>query len=218
MARQSRLCLPGQPHLVVQSFRSPLPSHMLEHAVNVIGSIVSAEGLTIHAWSLGVKQAVFLLTPTKSGHLSFLVRSLMRRLVLSGHSAGALDRYRSCALSTNWVLPVQHWIERLQSDAAPSSGAGHTGEAAPEPWLRSHPSYWALGNTPFERQELWRMRLQEPLGQDMQLQIEHALRGQWWLGELSDLEALGQDVMQLIARRRVHQGRRGRPKLKNVPN
>lgn len=218
MARQPRLCIPGQPHLVVQTFRAPLPISVLKQAESSIGSIVLAEGLIVHAWSLSPERAAFLLTPSESRHLSYLIRSLMRRLVLAGHMAGSLDRYRSCALSADWVLHAQHWIERLALGSMTSSEAGHTGESAPEPWVRSHPRYWALGNTPFERQELWRARLQEPLSERVLVQIEQALRGQWWLGDLSELEALGPAVLHAIDGRRLQPGPRGRPRSKSVPN
>src|SRR5690606_26249018 len=87
-----------------------------------------------------------------------------------------------------------------------SSARGHTG-ASPHGWLSVRPGYWACGNTPFDRQALYRHLLHEGPSPSQRERVEAALHGQWALGSAAFMER-----MQDAASRRVAPRPRGRPR------
>lgn len=61
-----------------------------------------------------------------------------------------------------------------------SSCAHHVGRRT-DPFLSDHPVYWALGNTPFERQAAYERLCEQPLG-EMERRIHEATLKGWALG------------------------------------
>jgi putative transposase len=75
-----------------------------------------------------------------------------------------------------------------------------------DPLIADHPLYWALGNTPFEREAAYRQLMERGMSSSEIARLERAVRAEWALGSdafRSDLEKRTQ--------RRVGPARRGRP-------
>jgi len=226
MARLPRLYAPGATQLVLAEFADSstitpfdLNNTTLPLIVNWMGEAANRYQVSIHGWSLTPKAILLLATPKDSQGISKVIQSLGRHLAAS-LKVGAVfcGRYRSTFLEPGaWVLPALIWLERQsvreQCCTDPelwpwSSVSAHTGSAGLTPvWLTQHLDYWACGNTPFDRQAVYRKRLHE--GNEVAVDgiIEKSLRGQWPLGTESFLDEIAPH-----SSRRVRPARRGRPK------
>jgi putative transposase len=125
-------------------------------------------------------------------------------------------RFRATVLDpAEYFVPCAHLIEYqpvsagLVSDivAYPwSSYAHHVGHRK-ETWLTDHPSYWALGNTPFEREAAYQQISASPASSAMSEKILVATRKAWALGS--------EDFCRRLAKltvRRLAPAKRGRPR------
>lgn len=196
MARRARCCLPGLPHLLTQVFSRPLPDEWLADAGRHLIHTIQAEALQVHAWSLTPDCLAVLLQPDSARDMGYLLRSFIRRLAQQGWVVATPERYKSCPIAPDWALAAQLWVENLpvrqaRVDQAESwllsSAPAHAGLQPLPAWLRSSSAYWALGNTPFDRQARWRHELAQGLSASRCERVEASLRGQWWLGEESAL-------------------------------
>jgi putative transposase len=91
-------------------------------------------------------------------------------------------------------------------EPATCSAPHHLGQRI-DPWLDDPPAYWALGNTPFERQTAWRQRLEHGLGIAEIAAVERALRSGIPLADPSWLRDL-----QPMTRLPLFPRARGRPR------
>ena len=57
-------------------------------------------------------------------------------------------------------------------------------------WLKDHPDYWRLGNTPFEREAGHERRVQQMLDEASLGEIRKAVRGGWPLGAAGFVAAI----------------------------
>ena len=73
--------------------------------------------------------------------------------------------------------------------------------------MSDHPLYWAIGNTPFEREAVHRQLLERGLTAEQTRSIADALLKGWALGP----ERFA-SMLEELTRRRVRPGRRGRPR------
>lgn len=178
-------------------------------------------GVAIHAHVLLPDRMHLLLTPRRGADISTLMQRLGRRYV------GALNvrhgrtgspwagRYRSTVLQAEpWLIHAMRLVETspvlagLASRAdewSASSAAHHFGRRI-DPLVSEHPLYWSLGNTPFEREAVYRGLCEQPLPVSVSTAIRQATDGGWALGEAAFLAALGKQQ----ARRLLPQ-KRGRP-------
>lgn len=142
-------------------------------------------GLWVHAWVVLDREAHWLVTPQRPDALSSVVQQLGRRYVRSFNqrwrrSGSPWDgRYRSYWLDDQaYGLSVAHWMELLPvrqglceqpQDWLWSSAGVHRGlRPAPSPGaFRAMESYWALGNTPFDREAAYSALAERPLGPDL---------------------------------------------------
>ncbi len=226
MARLPRLYAPGAVQLAIAEFAdsatiSPfdLTNPALPMIVNWLGQAASQYYVAIHGWSLTPKAILLLATPKDSQGISKLIQSLGRHLAATLKTGAVFSgRYRSTLLEPGvWVLPALLWLERQsvreQTSTDPelwpwSSVSAHTGAPGQAPvWLSPHLDYWACGNTPFDRQAVYRKKLQDGNSHSADTTIEKALRGQWPLGG----EAFLNEISPLSSRR-VRPAKRGRPK------
>lgn len=226
MARLPRLYAPGSVQLAIAEFADintifpfDLTNPTLPTIVNWLGEAATQYHVAIHGWSLTPKSILLLATPKDPQGISKLIQSLGRHLAAALKTGAVFSgRYRSTLLEPGvWVLPALLWLERQsvreQSSTDPelwpwSSVAAHTGAAGLAPvWLSQHLDYWACGNTPFDRQAIYRKKLQEGNTHSTDITIEKALRGQWPLGS----EAFLNEISPLSSRR-VRPAKRGRPK------
>jgi putative transposase len=74
------------------------------------------------------------------------------------------------------------------------------------PFITDHAQYWALGNTPFERQAVYKQQAEQSLSDEDLRAIRKATLGGWGLGDDEFLERI-----ELIAHRRTRPLSRGRP-------
>lgn len=130
-------------------------------------------GLSVHAWCITGQEADWLVTPQRSSALGQAVQQIGRRYVRRLNDRWARTaspfsgRYRSYFLSEpGFALAVMRWMDHLPvreglvtrpEDWAWSSAGVLQGSRAvpPRTPFVALPSYWALGNTPFEREQAY---------------------------------------------------------------
>jgi len=214
MARLPRLVLAGLPHvasLEVQHQQTLARDAQDRSAlIDLVKASAAAQGIAVHAYAIGDDGMDLLLTPPQADALSRFMQTVARRHAAAfnrrhGRRGGLwAGRYRVAALQAQlWLLRSMRWVEQrpwrrlpsgamhsvvsLESDA--SSAAHHLG-AASERWLADPAPYWALGNTPFERELAYRgLLLSDPDPAEAQA-IESALKGGWFIGEQSYLKSI----------------------------
>ena len=180
MARLPRRAIAAHPHHVLQrghnrqavfvddDDRRQYLGWMLEAAAE--------HGLVVHAYVLMDTQVHLLATPERDDALSKAMQAVGRRYVRwfnRRHArSGTLweGRFRSSLVeAARYLLACQRYIEsspvRAGRVASPadwpwSSHRHHAGLAA-DPLVRPHPTVWALGNTPFERESAYRRLFDE---------------------------------------------------------
>lgn len=200
MARLPRLCLPGLPHLLIQRghnqqgvFSDDVDSRAYLDALRESAATLR---VPVHGYALEREQVWLLVTPPGPDELARLLQAVGRRYV-AGYNrrharSGTLwdGRYRSTV-----VEPGAPLLGALRALEQAPVRAGLAGEAAAWPWssaahhagrrrdslLSVHPAYWALGNTPFERELAWLRLLEEPLAPVELSALSHAaLQGWAW--------------------------------------
>jgi len=124
-------------------------------------------------------------------------------------------RYRATIVEPGqYLLPCGRYIELnpvragLVSTPAeyPWSSYAHHAGTKPDPIITDHPLYWALGNTPFDREAAYqRLMEQRPEAEEIRAITDAALKG-WPLGS-DDFKS----ALEKQASRRVTPAKRGRP-------
>lgn len=204
MARLPRLVLPGQAHCVLQLGQGTRPVFTDEadraSYLTALREAAPAAGVQLLAWALLADRVLLLACPDSPEALGRLLQAVGRRYVSAYNrrhgAAGTLwaGRYR-CALVEPGptLLGLLAWVD------GQSSGAGHTSAALrlagwPDALLAQPPEFWALGNTPFEREAAWRERLAEGTPPTLAAQWEAAVRGGWAIGTAAYLAALARQT------------------------
>jgi putative transposase len=167
-----------------------------------------------------------MLVPDRADSLGRMMQSLTRQYVgpfnrKHGRS-GALWQSRFCSApvqSSIHLLGCVLYVEQAPLRAGfhgaafeyPWSSACHHAGLRSEGWLGAMPAdsaYWALGNTPFERDAAYRHRLEQPLAAAEIQNIESNVLKGWALGSSQFLADIGAS-----AGRRSTPASRGRPPL-----
>lgn len=229
--RLARLFAPGQVQLVQVRFTNALTQteqlpefkQLLDSIAQWLGHYAKANELALHAWALTPKRLLLLTTGPDGRAVSRAIQAIGRRLAAELKTGSVFEgRYKSALISPDWVLRAQIWLESVPVDdgyatqpaAWPwSSASGHVG-MSDVPWqktmaLSDHERYWACGNTPFDRQAIYRTKLNEGLSAIERQRIGSAVLGQWALGSEQYLAQIA-----AVASRRVVPGKRGRPPKK----
>lgn len=229
MARLARLCIAGQPHLVIQ--RTLGAESVLGDSADArayLGHLREAAAMArveLHAFALLPAQVRLLVTPHHPSALGMMLQAAGRRFVAAynrrhGRTGTLWDgRFHAAPLDAE-----AHFVECLRFvESAPveiglveradewpwSSAAHHTGLRA-IPGLADHPQLWALGNTPFEREMACERLLRVPLAQARIDALEVAARRGWAVGPAPFADAMAQ-----LVKRRVRPAKRGRPAAKH---
>lgn len=197
MARLARIAVAGLPHHLIQRaagaaevFRDArdcalLRAHLLEHT--------RALHLAVHAYVLLPDRVHLLLTPQEADAPARLMQAIGRRFVRAYNRhhgrvgplwrgrflSSVVDPGRDLLLCMRYLetLPVRGGLAAAPEDYPWSSGRHHLGIEA-DPLVTDPAAFWALGNTPFERQAAYRRLLDEPLAPvDEQRLREAAQRG-----------------------------------------
>lgn len=233
MARLPRLVIAGLPHVVSLDVQheQTLARDAQDRAalIALVRAAGAAQSVAVHAYAIGDDGIDLLVTPAEPGALGRFMQSVARRHAAAfnrrhGRRGGLwAARYRTAALQAQpWLLRCMRWVEQrpwrrpapglprtaasLENDA--SSAAHYLGSGS-ERWLADPAPYWALGNTPFERELAYRALLQLPLEAAEAQQIEAALRGGWFLGDPGYLHSVAPELERRPAPRPA-----GRPRAK----
>lgn len=226
MARLARLALPGLPHHVIQR------GHHLQAIVlddqdrrsflEMLREASVAHGVAIHAYALLDDHVHLLATPREAAGLSAMMQAVGRRYVAAfnrrHNRRGTLweGRFRATVLEPGRYLlpcmsyielhPVRHGVVAEPGQFAWSSHAHHCG-VRNDPLVSDHSQFWALGNTPFDREARYRAILEQGLSSLQVRDITEATRKGWALGSPAFIAGLAQQVERRLAPRP-----RGRPK------
>lgn len=226
MARSTRLTLSGEAHLLRQQGHNQqavfLDDEDRRRYLADLREVCSAHGVQVHAYALMPSEVWLLLTPRDGAALSRAMQALGRRYVIWHNQrhgrSGTLwqGRFQACVLeAASHLIGAMRHIERqpLQEGLAPellasahTSAAHHLGVRR-DPLITDPPQYWALGNTPFDREAAYRHRLEQDLPVAAEPAWEQALRQASVLGSAAFIERLQQGLQRSLQRRP-----RGRPR------
>lgn len=225
MARLPRLVVPQQAHHVIQYgndgqaiFRDDLDYTAF------LGWLRDASKqfkVAIHAYVLLPNQVDLLVTPSDIQGLGRLMQWVGRHYVpyfnrkyaRSGtlwqgrYKATVIDAERYFMMCARYIElgPVQSGIVTNPEDYSWSSYSHHAG-VKHDPVVIDHSLYWALGNTPFDREAAYKELLKQALTmEEMRLVKEATLKG-WVLGTEKFKTSLAK-----TAGRRISPAKRGRP-------
>ncbi len=226
MARLARLAAAGHVHQLIQRGNNGEPVFIdrldRESYLQLLREAAAANQVAIHAYALTDNEVNLLATPDDAGGLSRMMQSLGRRYVARfnrrhGRSGTLWEgRFRATVIEAERHLhgcicfvelaPVRAELVRQAQDHLWSSARHHLGLVT-DPLVTDHPLYWAIGNTPFDREAAHRQLLERALTSEQALGIADATLKGWTLG--SDAFAA---ALEAQTRRRVRPSRRGRPR------
>jgi putative transposase len=230
MARLARLAVGGLPHLVVQ--RSTARSVLVDdeeggRLLEVLRDAAAEHDVAVHGYALLPRALWLLATPAEARGIGCTMQSIGRRYVRwlndrRGERGGLFSgRYRAALLQPEAeLLPALRYVEMqpvitgvtsVPEDYRWSSCRHHVGLAA-DTALRMDAAYWALGNTPFERQATYREFLHAGVTTDSAVRFEQALAGGWVLGAPEFLRQVA-----AVCPRRPQRARPGRPRRAAAP-
>ena len=225
MARLPRLIVPHQPHHLIQQgndrqliFREP---EDYQRFLVWLRESAREFKVAIHAYVLMPNQLHLLATPADAGGLAQAMQRTGRYYVpwfnaKYGRSGSLFQgRFKTSVIdAASYLMQCSQYIEfapvraQLAGDALayPWSSYAHHAGVRPDPVVTDHALYWALGNTPFQREAAYKELAERALsGAQLQV-IEGAVLKGWPLGSdgfKADLEKKAQ--------RQVLPAKRGRP-------
>lgn len=226
MARLARLAAAGLAHLLIQRGNNGQPVFIdrpdRESYLHLLREAAMASQVAIHAYALTDNEAILLATPADAAGLSRMMQALGRRYVARFNRrhgrSGTLwegrfratvieaERYLHTAICFVELAPLRAGLAREAPDYPWSSARHHLGLAS-DPLVTDHSLYWALGNTPFEREAAHGQLLQRALTGEQTGAIADATMKGWALGSESFKARL-----EAHTQRRVRPGLRGRPR------
>ncbi len=236
MARLSRLSVAHGLHLVVQRGHGPGPIFVDDvdrsACLGALQHAAAMHKVAVHAYALWDDAVLWLATPENPVGISCTVQAMGQRFVAGFNRRHGLrgtrwdGRFR-CAVvdAATHAVPLAVLIEQgpaehsaLREADGPLSGwawssaAHHTGLQR-APWLTDLPGLWALGNTPFDRETAYRLRLSAPRDEALHAAAMHAVARGWALGG----DAFRQGVAMATGRA-VAPRPRGRPRRIPLPS
>ena len=224
MARLPRLVVPDHPHHVLQIgndnqliFRD---ADDYQRFLAWLKECAREFKIAIHAYVLMPNHFHLLATPASAEGLAQMMQRLGRYYVpwynVKYSRSGSLfqgrfktsliDAERYFMLCSRYVEsnPVRSQLVAEARDYPWSSFAHHAG-VRPDPVVTDHALYWALGNTPFQREAAY-IALSQPLSAADMAMLDAAVLKGWPLGS----DAFKADLQQR-AKRQVLPAKRGRP-------
>lgn len=187
MARIPRQVIAGYPYHVIQRGHNRQQVFVDDvdrrEFLGWLKEAAEIHGLAIHAYVLMDNHVHLLCTPTQGDSLARTVQAVGRRYVRRfnrrhGRSGTLWEgRFRSSLVEADrYLLACQRYIESNPVRAGmvegvadwPWSSHRHHIGVAVDPLVRSHPTIFALGNTPFERESAYRKLFDESVLQSEQ--------------------------------------------------
>jgi putative transposase len=180
MARQARLTVPGHPHHVLIRGNNREPVFVDDDDrrtfLLALAGVLREHALALHAYVLMPNHVHLIVTPQTAQALGRAIQSLGRRYVAAFNArhgrSGTLweGRYRAHVIGGEDNLlrcmrfaelnPLRAGLAADLLEPAWSSLRHHLG-AARDPLITEPPAYWALGNTPFDREGAYRGWLEQ---------------------------------------------------------
>ena len=225
MARLARLVVPHQPHYLIQRgidqqaiFRD---NQDYLAFYNWLKTAARQFKVAIHAYLLMGNQIQLLATPTDAEGLARMMQWVGRYYVPYFNQkyvrVGTLwqGRYKAAVIDPEQYLmkcslaidcyPFHDGLEVALGQFAWSSYLHHVGVKS-DPLISDHPLYWALGNTPFDREATYKELAEQVLTLPWDDGLIKAVGKGWVLGSEAFKFRLEQQCNQ-----RVRPARRGRP-------
>lgn len=225
MARLPRLAIGGYPHLVTHraiSRRLITDDEDARRLLDDLRLAMDDAGVALHAFALLPCGLWLLATPNDAGGLGRAMQSLGRRYVrwindrrsergglfAGRYHAAVIEPERELLAAMRYVewQPVRAAVANAPEEYRWSSARHHVGLGS-DSSLQAHPFYWALGNTPFERQAAYRTFLGPGAGLDEVARFDRALSGGWVVGSPEFLRQI-----ERLCSRRPQRARAGRPR------
>ncbi|MCV2350023.1 transposase [Paucibacter sp. Y2R2-4] len=227
MARLPRLVLAGQAHHVIQRGNNRqaivLSDVDRQQYLAQLRECAATFKVDIHAYVLMDNHVHLLATPVSDQGISQMMQALGRRYVAwfnhkHGRSgtlwegrfrAGLIDSERHLMACMRYIElnPVRAGLCPDASDYLWSSCAHHLGRRS-DPLVHDHAMFWAMGNTPFEREANYRDLLNQGVAEADRAQFHDAAMKGRPLGSPLFLKSLAEKTaLPLLPRPR------GRPKL-----
>lgn len=182
--------------------------------------------VAVHAYALLPAEVRLLVSPEGEAGLADMMQAIGRRYVRGFNQKYGCTgtpwegRFRSAVIESRaQFLPCLRFVETItgpsgcDAEALPgpspdrySSAAHHLGLRV-DPIISDHPVFWALGNTPFEREAAYRRFAAQPAAQSEVAAILLAALNGWALGSAEFAVMVGNQ-----AGRRSLPATRGRPR------
>jgi putative transposase len=225
MARLPRLIVPDQVHHVLQrGHDGQLAFRAAEDYLFFLRCLRDAARrfqVAVHAYALMPDQIRLLATPADEIGLARMMQWVGRYYVpyfnRQYRRSGTLwqGRYRTTVIDAAEYLmlcsrfielaPMRAGLAAQPGDYAWTSYMHHIG-ASPDGLITDHALYWALGNTPFEREAAYRALAEQALTEEQVAELESATLKGWALGS-----PLFKAALEKQGGRRVQPVKRGRP-------
>lgn len=196
MARLPRLVVPGLAHWIVQ--RSQGGQALLAQAADrellltLVARAAASRRVLLHAYALLDQEVQLLCTPPDVQALGRMLQDVGRRFVGAYNQrhrrSGPLwdGRFRCAVVAPGAAMLdvlclIDRWNEAATDPPRTSAGQrlGETGPVA----VVDPPEYWALGNTPFDREQAYRERLAVGLTVGRAQTLRSAALGGWAIGD-----------------------------------
>jgi putative transposase len=228
MARLPRLVVPNQPHHIIQRGHDKqlIFRDAADHAAFLDWLKEGAKRfkVAIHAYVLMPDHIHVLATPVDADGLARMMQWVGRYYVpyynqkyerggtlwQGRYRATVLDAERYLLLCSRYIElnPVRNGLVVGPADYLWSSYMHHIG-AKSDPLITDHRLYWALGNTPFDREIAYKLLAEQSMGSHEVEAITQATLKGWALGADEFKSGLEKQVS-----RRVSPAKRGRPAKK----
>ena len=233
MARLARLSLGGELHLILQRGNNAQPVFQDDadrtSYLEKLAASAPACGLAVHAYALLPNQVHLLATPASADSLSQCMQTLGRSYVASFNRrhgrTGTLweGRFRATVVEADRhfldaLVYVDTAAERAGLGAAwPWSSTAHHRGQRRDPLVSEHRAFWALGNTPFDREAAYQALLARGLSAAQVEQFSQAQHKGWVLGSPAFLAAMAQRTERPLAPRPRGRPRKAAPAADRLP-
>lgn len=226
MARLPRLVIPQQLHHIIQKANDAKVIFADEEDYSSflawMGEASRLFKVAIHSYVLMPDHLHLLATPSDESGLGKMMQWIGRHYVPYFNSKyqrkGSLwqGRYKATVMEAGrYFLPCSLYVEsnpvrsKLVTDALdyPWSSYQHHSGLKTNPLITDHPVYWAMGNTPFQREAAYKEMMAHGLPPAAIEEISNATLKGWLIGS----DGYKAEMTKLSARR-VEPIRRGRPR------